>query len=459
MWSYIGTILNVAISAILLPFVLVFLSDDELGLWYVFAGISSLVALLDFGFTPTIARNIAYSWSGARNLSSKDVADIEVGVEVDWSVFAAVLKTCKVVFLIISLIALALMLSLGTYYVYSVTEGNLWFLMSWIVYAFAIFFNLLYGYISAYLRGMGAVAENSKSIALSKISQFVLTAALLLAGTGIMGTSVGYLFSCVVLRILLALYFYRSDEIREHRNSLRADIPGTEIIVYFRTMWHNAWRDGLVSLAMFLSTQANTLICSVVLGLASTGSYGLAMQVATVLTSFGGVWYSTVQPKMQECAVSKNLGQAARLFSESMIVFIVVGIAGCLFFVVLGPWLISVLRGGMDIDWLMFVAICFYMMIYRGNVLCVSCLSNFNVVPYAKAYVLTGMASVAGSMLCAAFTDLGLWSLILPPIVAILSYNVWKWPAEALRRLGNPPLLDFVREGIDGLLSSFRRDE
>jgi O-antigen/teichoic acid export membrane protein len=57
-WNYAGSILNLGMNVIILPFVLRILSTEELGLWYVFGSISALVSLLDFGFSPSIMRNI-----------------------------------------------------------------------------------------------------------------------------------------------------------------------------------------------------------------------------------------------------------------------------------------------------------------------------------------------------------------------------------------------------------------
>lgn len=56
---------------ILLPVVLHFLPSDELGLWYVFLSIGTFVSLFDFGFTPQMARQITYSFSGALSLQKK----------------------------------------------------------------------------------------------------------------------------------------------------------------------------------------------------------------------------------------------------------------------------------------------------------------------------------------------------------------------------------------------------
>ncbi len=72
-WSYLGSFFRLAANIILLPFMLHFLSDDDLGMWYVFAGIAQFVVLLDFGFAPALSRNIAYVWCGAKELSREDI--------------------------------------------------------------------------------------------------------------------------------------------------------------------------------------------------------------------------------------------------------------------------------------------------------------------------------------------------------------------------------------------------
>jgi len=69
-WGYISLFLVQGINVILLPFILVFLSEKELGLWYTFTSLYGLAMLIDFGFQATISRNISYIWSGAENIKS-----------------------------------------------------------------------------------------------------------------------------------------------------------------------------------------------------------------------------------------------------------------------------------------------------------------------------------------------------------------------------------------------------
>ena len=64
-WSYLGSFFQYCTSLIILPLILSNILEEELGLWYSFASIGTLVTYLDFGFSTTLVRNITYAWSGA----------------------------------------------------------------------------------------------------------------------------------------------------------------------------------------------------------------------------------------------------------------------------------------------------------------------------------------------------------------------------------------------------------
>ena len=68
-WSYVGTFLRFGSSLLVLPFILKTIPSEQLGIWYIFQTLNSLVALLDFGFSGTVVRNVAYSWAGVADLS------------------------------------------------------------------------------------------------------------------------------------------------------------------------------------------------------------------------------------------------------------------------------------------------------------------------------------------------------------------------------------------------------
>lgn len=444
-WSYVGTLFNIGINILMLPFVLAYLADNELGMWYVFQSLNALVALLDFGFNATVARNINYAWNGASDIIAEGTTDGGGAGTVNAPLFYRVTRVCRRIYFVIALCALLAMATLGTLYVATVSpDGNVVWFASWGVYAMGIFFNLYYGYLEACLRGVGAITANYKSISISKIVQFFVTVGTLLAGVGLLGTAVAFFASNFILRMLLMRGFRHYDGVSEAlRDGKAHDGAAQPLRPLFTSMWHNAWRDGLVSLSAYLSTQANTVICSLVLGLASTGSYGLAVQITTVVSNCAYAWYNASMPKIQACALIGDCHGAVKQFSQSLVAYLSVSVLGYFAFIAVGLPIVRVFKPDFDFDLLMLVTICCYMLVYRGINLFASFISCFNVIPYMPAFVVTSFLSVGISFALAQFSGLGLWCLVLPPLLVNLAYNFWKWPLEACK-LADVRLRDFL---------------
>ena len=196
-WTYLSKCLTLGMNIILLPLIMKFLSDDELGLWYVFVSISQVVNLFDFGFNPTLARHMTYAWSGANNLEKTSVGEYKRNGEKNVLLIAEVITTCKMVYLAISFAALFVMVTIGTMYVYKILNMQMTteILYSWMIYIIAVFLNLLYGYWSSLLNGIGAIAERNRMSVYSKIIQLVLAFLLLLQGMGLLGFVISYAIS------------------------------------------------------------------------------------------------------------------------------------------------------------------------------------------------------------------------------------------------------------------------
>ncbi|HCR2012775.1 TPA: hypothetical protein ONC52_004666, partial [Enterobacter asburiae] len=69
LWGYLSQFLSIASSLLLLPFILRYLGQEEIGLWYVFVALAGLVQLLEFGLLPTVSRFISYVYSGAKDIT------------------------------------------------------------------------------------------------------------------------------------------------------------------------------------------------------------------------------------------------------------------------------------------------------------------------------------------------------------------------------------------------------
>ena len=60
LWVYASRFLTLGINILLLPLIMRYLSEDELGLWYVFSSIAPDVNIFDFGFNSTISIHMTY---------------------------------------------------------------------------------------------------------------------------------------------------------------------------------------------------------------------------------------------------------------------------------------------------------------------------------------------------------------------------------------------------------------
>lgn len=443
LWSYAGTFFRVCTNVILLPLLVYYLSAEELGLWYVYASIAQLVVLMDFGFAPTFARNISYVWSGAKELKTENINVLEK-YETDWYEFKTILQSCRLVYILISLVAFLLLLTFGTLYINNIS-GNA-YLISWFIYSAAVFLNVLYGYYTSFLRGVGAVAENNKAAIISKITQLILTYLLLLLGTGITGVAVAYLASGLLLRIVSKYYFEHYEEIGYNLKQTILTEYISKCIEKIKVIWFNASKDGLVTLSNYLSTQANTLICSSVIGLVATGSYGISIQIATLVSSISGIPFSTFQTKMQSNAIKGDIPSNYKLFSRSMVLYVL-----CFFILSAGSFLcfplLSLVKDSFSINLLLYSAILIQTIIYGLYSLSASFISSYNIIPYTKAFVVSSMVSVCLSYLLSKYTDLGTWALVMSPIIVSL-YNLWKWPNFVLSNILKTNMYEFIKNGI-----------
>lgn len=121
-WNYIGIVMSMASNFLLLPFLIKFIDGEMLGLWYVYLSIGGIVILFDFGFNPTLARNVAYCWSGAKELNAEGVGQTQ-GSEPNFDLLKRVISTCKAIYLVISAAALLVLLSIGTAYIHHISKN------------------------------------------------------------------------------------------------------------------------------------------------------------------------------------------------------------------------------------------------------------------------------------------------------------------------------------------------
>lgn len=449
-WSYLAYIFNACTNIILLPMILKSLSTIELGLWYIFMGIGTLANLLDFGFTPTMTRNVTYCWSGATTIKKEGLDEPPMSGQPNFSLLNTVIRTCRRIYLIISLIALALLSTGGTLYVIKVTESTISneYLVSWAIFCIAIFLNIYYGYWAPFLRGVGAIKESQKAVIISRSIQIVVAFIGLYLGFGLIAVTVAYLFSGVILRQVSKSYFFSYKNIKENIGVNGKDLDESATRRIFTAIWPNSWRLGLVFLGAFMINQANLMISSLYLGIEFTASYGLTLQLFSVINTFALILFNTQQPLLSAARLNRDEASVKHYFSFSLTIAWFSFIIGAVLLILLGEDVLSLLKSNTALlpqSMLLFIGL--YLFLEFNHSTFATFITISNSVPFVKASILSGIAIVTLSLLLINYTTLGAWGLLISQFIVQLMYNNWKWPQYVMKDL-NMRLMDIPKIAV-----------
>lgn len=435
LWSYGSMALTMAVNLLLLPLYIYFFTPDMVGLWYVFISIGSIALLFDFGFSITFARNITYCWSGAQELKTKHVVFSE-SKEVNFSLLKAILKACQSIYAILGGSALVLMYTLGMYYIGSlVGPSSRWeAYIAWAAYGFGIFLNLYYSYYISFLRGVGAITLANKSIVYARLLQMVFTIILLLLGFDIIGASVGYLIYGFGFKLFGHRYFYNYEHIGE-KLRLATNLGATSTADIFRTIWYNAWRDGIVSISNYISTQATIIISSFYLSLEQTGMYSIAIQLTTAVAVVASTLYNTYQPAFQNAYITKDQPRLRELFSFSVTLFIVIYWVGVFCLWLIGLPLLNMIKSNFVISntVLLGAGVMQFIIYYRNCY--TSYFSCTNRIIYVKSFIFSSAIGLVLSLAFMQFFNLGIFGLLGGIILSQCMYNSWYWLYKAHKEM------------------------
>ncbi|MCM1541810.1 MAG: hypothetical protein NC121_11165 [Blautia sp.] len=446
-WSYVGTIMSMGANLFMLPFLMYYLDGDMLGLWYVFASIGAIATLFDFGFAVTFARNITYCWSGAQELKREDVAFVK-NREPDYKLMKQVLVTCRLIYGILSGLVLVLMLTGGTIYIRYVSKevkGTIP-LIAWIIYAFAVTLNLYYGYYASFLRGVGAVERANKNTVYARGIQILLTIGLLSCGAGIIGASIAYLAYGTIFRMLGKYYFYRYQGIKDNLAKISEEPTKKQIHELFIVVWHNAWRDGVISVCNYFCNQASTIICSMFLSLAETGVYSIGVQIASAIAQIAGTLYTAYIPELQAAYINADTDKMKRLMAMIVMSFIYLYITGTIVFMAVGMPVLRIIKPTAVVSIPVLTGLCIYQMILKYRNCYTTYFSCTNRIIYMNGFIVSALLCVILSLFMTGGLEFGVWGLILAQIISQAVYNMWHWSLAVHEELG-VSVKDMIRTG------------
>lgn len=452
-WSYFAQFFNIAAGLLTLPLILHMLSTEEIAMNYLMMTIGSMVAMIDFGFAPQFGRNITYVFSGAQQLEKVGLNN-EISDNINYHLLRCLIDVAKKVYRYMSIIVLLLMLTLGTWYIYMITDGFLLVknsLLIWGLYSLSTYFNVYFFYYSSLLSGRGLVKEERKAMLASRSTYLVLSYILLLCGQGLIGLCIANLISPFVSRWLSYYYFYDNKLVRFL--SLEKS-TSQEIRELFVKIWYNAKRLGITTIGGYAVLKFCLFIAGLYLTMTEVSSLGLMMQLVNVITAVSTTFFITLIPRMTSYKVGKEYNKLISLFSWAMNVFYIIYISLSIFILAFGPILLSMIGSNATLP-VTTVTICYLLVTFleQNHGLYAAVITMGNSVPYFKAGIISGFFVCIGDILVLQFTNTRLLGLVLVQGLVQLVYQNWYWPRWVCKEL-NISFCLIVKNGFE---ESFNR--
>jgi len=435
-WNFVATFMRVASGLIVLPLVLRLLPSQEVGLWNIFITIGSIAVLLDFGFSNSFSRNITYIFSGVKTLKAKGyVAVDENDKSIDYGLLKSVISAMQRYYGMLAMFFLILFVVASPFYLttilekYSGSKQEVW--IAWFTYGILVAYQLYTFYYSSILVGRGMVKQSLQILILGQASRILVSVLCLLAGMGLMSLVIGQFVSDIVNRTLCYFAFY--DKKIKQELKIKSEISVQEVM---KVMSPNAYKIGLTTVGGFLINKGILLISSLYLTLPQIASYGTTRQMIDLIISLGFMWFGTYYPKITLHRVSNDLEQIKRMYLKGKFSLVLVFIVCGLGLILVGPYLLALIHSKTHLlPTLMTAVFLIIAFLETNHGLAAQMLLTKNEVPFAKASILSGIASTILLYISLRFLNIGIWGMILAPGIAQIAYQNWKWPLTVIQDL------------------------
>lgn len=436
-WSYIAKFFQVAAGFITLPFTLHILSKEEIGLNYLMGTISAMVALIDFGFSPQFGRNFAMINSGAQKLLKEGVDKTsDSGNIINYHLLQTTIQTAQFVYRRLSLIAFILMITIGSIYMYYVTNGFTIIKHSfiiWIIFSISIYFNVYFSYYTGLLSGSGKIAESNQASILSKLAYIVISISMLYLGCGLFSIVIASLLSPFVQRF----YAYKKYFTPELKSKFIFTVSKEDIKETYNIIWYNAKKLGINFVCVYVIMKFGMFLAGLYLPLSDVASYGLLVQLTGILVGLGTGFYMTLEPQLISYNVIGESNKLQQKFSMSLVVFYVVMIIGGLAITYIVPIVLDLIKSNTLLPssticllYILIISLEYNHSIFGGLI------ATENKFPFVKAYVISSIGVLVLTFFFLQFTSFGILGVVLAEGIVELSYNNWHWPIVGCKRFG-----------------------
>lgn len=432
LWSWLFNGLRLASGLLLLPLLLRVLPDNDMGMYYVFLSLATVVPMMDFGFALSVERALAYALGGATALTAHGVSTERQEGGANEAVIHDVVFSARRLYRWLSLGTLVFLAAGGSLLVgvtVQQTARPAWTWMAWGVHAVTLSLEIYTGYWVAVLRGLNQVTRSARWLSLAYGLKLGLASGLLLAGAGLMAVPLAGLVAGLVLRA------GAGRDVRQ-RVGRRPEGAG-DVRAMVQALWPNSWRLGVQLGALFVSNYVYTYLCSHQFGLEVMYQYGLSVQILWIAHGIAAVWTSVKWPIVAQLRMRGDREAMKRtLWPRVWLQYVT-------YAVLAGG---AILVGPVLIEWIkpdkallarpILLLLAFDALGQMNFTLWTSLIATENRIPAVWPLVATHAAGWIVASILILGVGWGVETLALTPLVLGGLFNYWWWGREGAKVLG-----------------------
>lgn len=456
-WGYVSKFLSLGSGVILLPLILRLLNENEIALNYIMQNLIGFVVLFDIGFSNQFARNFAFIFGGAQEIT-KEGTPTNVAKYINYELLYRIVKSAKKFYGLMSIVLAVALCSAGSAYIYKFTEGYSFAnhaLDLWMAFTLSIVIDFYFRYYNPLLRGKGNIAELNKIEAFSTLIRIFIEAGLLLSGFGLWSLAISNFVRIVIARICFIKIFYTAEVKTEFSKFKNTNYNDWDII---RILWFNAKKAMIVSLATLACTQFGLFFSGLYLEKSDVAGYGILLQFVNIISGLGSTInnnLTSVFSTLRAVGDYKNIRQNLYFAMGIMYCFYIIG-AGTVIFV--GPPTLKLIGSNAVLPSFLIMFLAFlYRFLQDQHCICSIYITTQNKIVDFESSIIVGILATILPLFSLQYTNLGLIGVMLAQIVAQLVYPNWKWPYEVCKefKISYPQLVYNSFQTTFGMVATY----
>lgn len=436
-WTILATFFKLGAGVLLFPFILNKLPAQTIGIWTIFTSVGVISTLLDFGFNQSFARNVAYVFSGVKNLQKQGYQTLnEDNIPdelIDYNLLKSTIRAMRFFYSRVALFLFLFLISVGTLYIHSIlndyTGNQSEIYVSWIIVCLNQSYSLYTLYFESLLYGRGLLKRSNQFVLLGYLMYVTVAVVFLMLGYGLIAIVSAQFISNIIIRLGASISFFTKgikEKLKYADDSNYKDV--------LTAISPNAVKVGLSALGSFVINKSSTFLGPYFVSLADMGAYGVTLQLINVVASVSQVFTNVYIPKVFQWRVEKKMEKIKHIFYTSSLILFVVFLGSYVVVLFFGNWTLNLMHSNTQLisnGLLSLLFIHTYLSTNHANA--AQYLLSKNEVPFFKASLWSAFFTLILFIIFEVFLDLKLVGMILAPTIAQLVYQNWKWPLEVIK--------------------------